>query len=163
MADSDSDIGEGRLEPELGGLHLEDGTSSAEIAATSRTSFFHRETNATLNNDGPTMPLKEESPDNNVFSNGTSNPPTLDAPKHEEILGGEITLKVEPGKVPKLSRSHAQKVIAKPPELFSHLADSTEEAFKTFDVIEECSYVPKYMGETEAALECDCAEEWGKS
>lgn len=77
-------------------------------------------------------------------------------------IGGEITLKQEPGKPPKLARSSSQKVIARPPQLFSHLQDSVNEARQTFEVIDDCIYGSKYMGHTEHAMECDCSEEWGK-
>src|SRR5271163_2926017 len=41
--------------------------------------------------------------------------------EHEEILGGEVALKLEPGKPPKLSRKSSQKVMSRPPPLFDHL------------------------------------------
>lgn len=78
-------------------------------------------------------------------------------------IGGDITLKLEPGKPPKLARSSSQKVIARPPQVFSHLPDSVNEARQTFEVINDCIYGSKYMGHTEHAMECDCSEEWGKS
>lgn len=78
-------------------------------------------------------------------------------------IGGDITLKQEPGKPPKLARSSSQKVIARPPQLYNHLPDSVNEACQTFEVIDGCIYGSKYMGHTEHAMECDCSEEWGKS
>lgn len=81
---------------------------------------------------------------------------------HEETLGGDITVKLEPGKPPKLARSSTQKVTARPPPLFHHLPDATDEATSTFAVIADCIYSSKYLGDTEHAMECDCAEEWGK-
>jgi hypothetical protein len=80
----------------------------------------------------------------------------------EEKVGGDITVKMEPGQPPKLSRSSSQKVVAQPPQLFLHLPDSTAEAQSTFEVMETCTYANKYMGYTEHAMECDCAEEWGE-
>lgn len=78
-----------------------------------------------------------------------------------ERLGGDIVVKQEPGQPPKLSRSSSQKVAARPPQLFSHLPDSTADALATFEQIDTCWYANKYMGYTEHAMECDCAEEWG--
>ncbi|KAJ5736542.1 uncharacterized protein N7483_001667 [Penicillium malachiteum] len=78
----------------------------------------------------------------------------------EDKLAGDIIVKQEPGQPPKLSRSASQKVARKPPQLFSHLPDSTEDALKEFDQIDSCWYANKYMGYTEHAMECDCAEEW---
>ncbi|KAL3481836.1 hypothetical protein BJX99DRAFT_218311 [Aspergillus californicus] len=77
-----------------------------------------------------------------------------------ERVGGDISVKLEPGQPPKLARSSSQKVLARPPQLFRHLPDSTQEAQKTFEVIETCQYANKYMGYTEHAMECDCSEEW---
>ncbi|KAJ5728055.1 hypothetical protein N7493_004385 [Penicillium malachiteum] len=78
----------------------------------------------------------------------------------EDKLAGDILVKQEPGQPPKLSRSASQKVARKPPQLFSDLPDSTEDALKEFDQIDSCWYANKYMGYTEHAMECDCAEEW---
>lgn len=81
----------------------------------------------------------------------------------EEKVGGGITVKLEPGQPPKLARSSSQKVVARPPPLFLDLPDSTAEAQSTFELMEACTYANKYMGYTEHAMECDCAEEWRKS
>ncbi|EAU30568.1 conserved hypothetical protein [Aspergillus terreus NIH2624] len=51
-----------------------------------------------------------------------------DTTMEEEKVGGGITVKLEPGQPPKLTRSSSQKVVARPPQLFSHLPDSTAEA-----------------------------------
>lgn len=80
----------------------------------------------------------------------------------EEKVGGDITVRLEPGQPPKLARSTSQKVVPRPPPLFLDLPDSTEEARSSFEVMETCTYANKYMGYTEHAMECDCAEEWGK-
>lgn len=84
-------------------------------------------------------------------------------PVKEEKVGGDILVKQEPGQPPKLSRSASQKVASRPPQLFSHLPDSTQDALKEFEQITECIYANKYMGFSENSMECECAEEWGKS
>ena len=61
----------------------------------------------------------------------------------EEIVGGDITLKMEPGKAPKLSRTASQKVVSRPPPLFLDLPDSTAAAKETFVVLSECTYANK--------------------
>jgi hypothetical protein len=90
--------------------------------------------------------------------------PDFEAPSpgsaHEETLGGDITLKMEPGKAPKLSRTASQKVISRPPPLYLDLPDSTEVAKQTFVVLPECTYANKTIGTTDPALECDCQEEY---
>lgn len=87
----------------------------------------------------------------------------MDEELKEETVGGNIVVKQEPGQPPKLARSSSQKVVPRPPQLFNHLPDSTEDALATFERIEACWYANKNMGYTEHAMECDCAEEWGKS
>ncbi|KAG0652403.1 Histone-lysine N-H3 lysine-36 specific [Hyphodiscus hymeniophilus] len=79
----------------------------------------------------------------------------------EVVLDGDITVTVEPGKGPKLSRKSSQKVISRPAPLFDHLADATDEAVSLFQPIKDCIYGSKYMGYSEHdALDCDCSEEW---
>ena len=56
----------------------------------------------------------------------------------------------------------SQKIPAKPAMLFDAYANKTEESKSTFRVIEACIYSSKQIGSTEQAMECDCAEEWGK-
>ena len=81
----------------------------------------------------------------------------------EEIIGGDITVTVEPGKAPKLSRKSSQKVVARPPNLFDDVEDSTEEAVTVFQVIKECIYGAKNMGNSEHdILDCDCLEQWSE-
>lgn len=91
---------------------------------------------------------------------------TLDSPapksEDEETVGGEVTLKLEPGKPPKLARSTSHKVERRAPQLFDDYEDKTNEAKSTFSILTECTYANKYLGTTEHALECDCVEEWGK-
>jgi histone-lysine N-methyltransferase SETD2 len=81
----------------------------------------------------------------------------------EEIIGGDITVTVEPGKAPKLSRKSSQKVISRPALLFHDLEDATGEAIGVFQVIKDCIYGSRYMGSSEHdPLDCDCSEEWRK-
>jgi hypothetical protein len=89
--------------------------------------------------------------------------PKSECNEHEELLEGEIAVKVEPGKPPKLSRKASQKIISRPPPMFDNVPDSTIEAINTFQVIRDCIYGSKYMGSSEHdALGCDCSEEWRK-
>lgn len=79
-----------------------------------------------------------------------------------EVVGGDITVKMEPGSAPKLSRTQSKKIASKPPTLFLDEPDASAEARSTFEVIDKCIYANKYLGLTDHALECDCSEEWGK-
>jgi histone-lysine N-methyltransferase SETD2 len=78
----------------------------------------------------------------------------------QETVGGDILVKQEPGQPPKLSRTSSQKVVSRPPQLWSHLPDSTADALASFEQIEACWYANKYMGYTEHAMGCDCTQEW---
>ena len=78
-------------------------------------------------------------------------------------MGGDVELKLEPGKPPILARKKSTKVERRPPQLFFDYENKTPEATSAFSVLTECVYANKYLGTTEHALECDCAEEWGKS
>lgn len=106
----------------------------------------------------------------NGLSAASSRSPDLKSPgtdhsmkEERETVGGDIVVKQEPGQPPKLSRTSSQKVVSRPPQLWSHLPDSTADALASFEQIEACWYANKYMGYTEHAMECDCAEEWGRS
>ena len=117
----------------------------------------HHPDSARSSRSSPTKSLSHlTSPD---FSNQADMPTPKD---REKIVGGDITLKMEPGQPPKLARSSTKKVVAKVPQLFSHLADMTSKACSVFQTITECIYSSKWIGSTEHAMECDCSEEWGK-
>jgi hypothetical protein len=79
----------------------------------------------------------------------------------EEVLASDISLKLEPGKPPKIARTSSKKVPVRPPPSYLHLEDATAEARRTFDVLTHCSYANKTLGASEPAWECDCTEEWG--
>jgi len=82
--------------------------------------------------------------------------------EYEQVVGGDVTVKLESGQPPKLSRAASRKIFARPPPLYLDLPDATPEAVATFEQISKCIYSNKYLGSTDHALECDCAEEWGK-
>ena len=80
----------------------------------------------------------------------------------EEIVGGEVTLKMEPGQPPKLARSSSQKIPSRPLQVFTDYENKTEEAKAVFETIPTCAYSSRSMGATEHGMDCDCSEEWGK-
>ena len=90
-------------------------------------------------------------------------PVSSEHPRSEEIVGGEVIVKMEPGQPPKLARSSSQKIPSRPAQLFSHCESKTEEAKGVFEVIPSCTYSSKSMGATEHGMDCDCSEEWGKT
>ena len=146
------------IENGVEGLHLESadalGKSGKEIKqeATSSNRSSSRDTSM---NSSSQSPMKVELP---------TRSPSTGSGKHEEIVGGEVTVKLEPGHPPKLARSSSHKIISKPAPLFHHLPSKTEESKDSFQVLEQCSYTSKYIGSTEhGSMDCDCAEEWGKT
>jgi histone-lysine N-methyltransferase SETD2 len=105
----------------------------------------------------------------NGVHSSTSSTSHSPRPKNELSTSSDIAMKEEPDSKdikdikqerPKLSRSASS--VSRPPPLYTHLPDSTQDALATFDQIPACIYANKYMGYTELAMECDCAEEWGK-
>jgi histone-lysine N-methyltransferase SETD2 len=105
---------------------------------------------------------RRSSQDSKSASRSHSQSPVKDAEEQEQKLGGDITVKLEPGKPPKLARTSSQKIIPRTPPLYDHLPDCTAEATSKFQLMDECTYANKYMGYTEHGMDCDCAEDWGK-
>ena len=81
--------------------------------------------------------------------------------EEEKVIKADVLVKQEPGQPPKLSRMASQKISTKPVSLYLDYPDKTDEATSSFQVISDCIYAAKYLGATEHAFECDCAEEWG--
>lgn len=116
--------------------------------------------------DGSISPSKRTSQHSSPAKPHDQAPPSsqeMEKDEFKEKVGGDITVKIEPGQPPKLSRSSSQKVPPRAAPLFDHLPDKTLEATTKFQLMQACTYANKYMGYTEHAMECDCAEEWGKS
>ncbi|KAF2003090.1 hypothetical protein P154DRAFT_110378 [Amniculicola lignicola CBS 123094] len=161
MSDSESEHKTAQLAPEMRGMKIEesarDGVGSpaavvvkVEEPATRTLTPLHipPKTKSRPTTQSPTKPTS---------ASQHSSPGDLPL---QEVVGGEISIKMEPGKQPKLSRSASHKVVAHKPPLFLDLPDSTEDAKDTFSVLPECTYANKHLGSTDHALECDCSEEW---
>lgn len=64
---------------------------------------------------------------------------------------------------PRQSRKSSHKAPKRERPLFSHMPDVTEEACRSFKVIEDCLYGSKSMGATNCEpLDCECRPEWRK-
>ena len=147
----------GVLENGVEELHLEHGDGrgklGTEIKEEATNSYGSSPRDSTMQSTSQS-PIKMDVP---------TQPPFTGSEKHEEVVGGEVTLKLEPGHPPKLARSSSHRVISKPAPLFRDQRSKTEESKHTFQVLEQCSYTSKYIGSTEhGSMDCDCAEEWGK-
>ena len=146
------------IENGVEGLHLE----SADTLRKSRKEIKEEATSS--NRSSPRDALMNPSPQSPMKMELPTQSPSTGSEKHEGIVGGDITVKLEPGHPPKLARSSSHKIISKPAPLFDHLPSKTEESKDTFQVLEQCSYTSKYIGSTEhGSMDCDCAEEWGKT
>ena len=150
------------LESGVEKLHLENGHTKEELEKLQADEI--KEEPTSTNGNSPqdmSMDVGSQSP----FNQGKiSRSPCSNVEQHEELIGGEVTIKQEPGQPPKLSRSTSHKILCRPPLLFNEYLDKTKEAKATFQFISECSYTSKYIGSTEHdSMDCDCAEEWGKT
>ncbi|KAF2722044.1 hypothetical protein K431DRAFT_284251 [Polychaeton citri CBS 116435] len=154
----------GRLESEVRDMHLEedtlsdDGVGKVSEGGVGRLKMEDRSASAsrTISRTGTPNGVKKP-PRSPMKLQRASQSPVKD---EEEVVGGDVTLKVEPGQPPKLERSRSRKVERRPPKLFHDYEDRTREASSTFEVLASCTYANKYLGSTDTALECDCAEEW---
>lgn len=161
---SDSDRDEKQVAPiaaEVRGLKIEADSPSEVPSPLTRPASHNMDAQPTTSNGTASQfiarsktlsPVKKESPSQSPVKG-----------EQEEVVGGDVTLKLESGKAPKLSRTTSQKIIARPPPLFLDWEDKTEEATSSFQMLPDCVYAAKHLGSTEPALECDCAEEWGTS
>lgn len=169
MPDSDPEKQTAQLEPELREMKIGEGDAAPREGESAR-SLVKLEDNDDDDDLGRTRTpssipprsksrTKSQSPDKPDASESSS--PGDSA--HEEVVGGEITLKMEPGKAPKLSRTASHKIVARPPPLYFDHPDVTNEAKDSFVVLPECTYANRSLGTTDHALECECSEEWGRS
>jgi [histone H3]-lysine36 N-trimethyltransferase len=108
--------------------------------------------------------VKKEKKSASSTPNGTGPSSRASSTSRDEVkAGSEDRSTIEVTAMPKLPRKATQKVAGASPVLFESLADVTEEACKTFQVINDCLYGSRNMGASEHdALDCDCAEEWRK-
>jgi hypothetical protein len=166
MSDGEGEKKAARLEPELRDMKLEEGATLNEGESDGTVQVKAEDADAHTPSAIParlkSSRSKSQSP---MPKRGSEASSPADSTK-EELVGGDITLKMEPGpggRALKLSRSASQKVVSRPPPLYLDLPDSTEAAKETFVVLPECTYSNKHIGTTDPALECDCSEEWGTS
>lgn len=151
-----------KVEDAIKGMKIENRDSEEEVFDTIIVGDVKQESTTMSRGSSPTKSgLKPASRSPKKSKLNSQSPDPLKE-EHEETVGGDITVKTEPGKPLKLARSSTQKVMARPPPLFDHLPDKTDEATGIFQVITQCTYSNKYLGSTEHAMECDCSEEWGK-
>ena len=160
--DGDSDFKQEKLESEIRNMDLKEeerdvDMDSIPVAESDKKGYTHplsRTSTSTPSN----IKRQSRSP---TKAESMAQSPAIKS-EDEEIVGGDIELKLEPDRPPKLQRKASHKIERRPPPLFFAYADKTNEATRSFSVLQDCVYANKYLGSTEHALECDCAEEWGK-
>lgn len=162
MADDTREVQPEAVNAALGEMKLEQGMEAQDF---SNGTNGYISTPTEIRGSHSNTPGPVNSPSQTPSRNqSTSQTPTSEDAEDEETIGGDITVTVEPGKAPKLSRKSSQKVIPRPPPLFNDLPDATEEAASVFQVIKDCIYGAKHMGASDHdALDCDCPEEYSKS
>lgn len=142
-------------------MHLTNAASSQEAFRNARPEGLKVEINGAPTSPGATnMNSSTQSP---VKSEKMSQSPHIIKDEHQEAIHQDMTTKSEPAHPPKPVRAGSQKIPPRPAILFDSYPDKTEESKSTFQVIGSCIYQSKQIGSTEQAMECDCAEEWGKS
>lgn len=145
------------LENSVEELHLDNGDPPGRLGKEIKEEATHSDRSSprdTSMNSSSQSPIKTDIP---------MQSPSTGSEMHEKVVGGEVTVKLEPGHPPKLARSSSHKVISKPTPLFHDHPSKTEESKHTFQVLDQCSYTSKYIGSTEhGSMDCDCTEEWGK-
>ncbi|KAI5367715.1 putative WW domain, SET domain, Post-SET domain, AWS domain, Set2 Rpb1 interacting [Septoria linicola] len=149
----------GRLESEVREMHLKEEEDDLDMDTIPVSAGAAKEvTSGTTSGNGtpPGVQRQSRSPVKQKFD---AESPAIKS-DDEETVGGDVTLKMEPGKPPKLLRTTSHKIEKRSPRLFFDHEDSTDESKGTFEVLPQCTYANKHLGTTEHALECDCAEEW---
>ena len=163
MAENGQGTSPPAVDTALGDMKIEEtGSPLAQVPDTLLTngSIESHEHTSDIKNSPSTSPKNSASQSPVKMESATQTPKT-EVDEQEATVEGDITVKLEPGKAPKLSRKSSQKVISRSPPLFDHLPDATDEASSCFQVIRDCIYGSKYMGASEHdALGCDCSEEW---
>jgi hypothetical protein len=164
MADDTRDAKPEAVDAALDDMKLEEGDSPAEALDTIALNGTCEEAptpNDIKRSRSSTPVARKSSSQSPIKKQSASQTPKSEY--DEETVGGDITVSVEPGKGPKLSRKASQKIVARPPQLFDHLPDATDEALTVFQVIKDCLYGSKYFGSSNHdALDCDCSEEWSE-
>lgn len=165
MANGQAEVKSERLESEVREMHLKEEDSDADMDTIPVASVVKKERSpsASAGRTGTSTPASTKRQSRSpVKMQSAADSPAVES-EQEDTVGGDVTLKQEPGKPPKLSRTTSHKVEKRAPALFLDWEDKTAEATGTFTLIPECNYANRYLGSTDPALECDCAEEWGKS
>jgi hypothetical protein len=165
MAVDRKDEPSGAVESELQDMKLDTGTSSSDdepLNSLRRTGALKSgPVNPVVNS--PRKPPSKSTSRSPIKLQSSAPSPVTGKDEHEDIIEGDVTLKMEPGQAPKLLRSTSQKSVVRPPKLFDHLPSATSKATELFEVIQDCIYAAKYLGSSDHdGLECDCVEEWGK-
>ncbi|PPJ57103.1 hypothetical protein CBER1_00612 [Cercospora berteroae] len=158
----DSEIKQDLLESEVREMKLKEEEEGVDMDTIPLSTAATKEVNSGLASGSGTpssMKRRSKSP---IKSRASADSPAIKT-DDEETIGGEVTLKTEPGKPPKLSRTTSHKIEKRSARLYFDHADTTEESKSTFEVLPQCTYANKLLGTTEHALECDCVEEWDSS
>lgn len=170
MADDSRDIKSEAVDTALGEMKLEEGGESDEAHMTTASDGKSEDapTPGDIKRSRSGTPAQKSASRSPPKNSSASQTPKSDSDEDEEVIGGDITLTVEPGKAPKLSRKSIQKFAARLPPLYNDLPDSTEDSLAVFQIIPECLYGSKSMGKSKMSddddgpIDCDCSEHRSK-
>lgn len=170
MADDARDIKSEAVDTALGEMKIEEerGSDGPHETTASNGKYEDAPTPGDIKRSRSGTPAQKSTPRSPPKNSSASQTPKSDYEEDEEVIGGDITLTVEPGKAPKLSRKSTQKVAARPALLYNDLPDSTEDSLSVFQIIPECLYGSKSMGKSKMSddddgpIDCDCSEHRSK-
>lgn len=162
--DNDSDTKQEKLESGVHGMRLKEEESDVDmdnIPESVKQECYASLSDADTGADAVTPRSIKKSSRSPVKAESILGSPAVKP--EEDTVGGDVELRLEPGRPPTLTRTKSKTVVRRPPPLFFDYENKTAEATSSFSLLTECIYANKYLGTTEHALECDCVEEWGKS
>lgn len=136
----------------------------SEIAEerSSEGSWLENSVKTEKNSSKGSSPDTEEGPTKSTVQHQSTRESTMS----EDSDGIKKEVKSEsPDVEPKSARGpSAGKGSRRTPPLFSHLPSASEEATKTFQVIQDLIYTAKYLGDSgqDEAMSCDCRSSWSE-
>ena len=161
MATTDADIKQDKLESEVADMNIKEEErerqDDVDMDTISAVEAVKQERSASSSGSATPKGVKRQ------FESPVKEEKMVQSPSVKtDVVGGDVELRLDADERPRLVRTQSHKVQRLPPPLFTDSPDMTTQSTSTFSILNECVYANKYLGTTEHALECECAEEWGK-
>ncbi|KAF8463629.1 hypothetical protein BDZ91DRAFT_300990 [Kalaharituber pfeilii] len=116
-----------------------------------------------LENSGKPSPQASSPDDEGGLNKATLEPwSTRESTVSDDLEGGKEKSETPENDQKSGRSSSSTKISRRTPPLFNHLPSATEEATKTFQIIEDSIYTSKYLGDSgqDEAMSCDCRPLW---